>query len=246
MCGRFSLQTPVPDLAELFDAEADSVEGRPARFNVAPTDDVLILRPREHRRQLAGVRWGLVPNWADAPGDLPLMINARAETLEVKRAFRDLIPERRCAILADGFFEWRQEHGVKQPYFVRRRDGAPMAMAGLWDTWRDRDSRVESCTIITTTANDLLEPLHDRMPVILDNPGAQLWLEWTIGARTLDPLVPCASETLEVVPVGTRVNRVAYDDPDCVRAIDDAVQTSAGWTSRPRVGEAPEAQLGFF
>jgi len=246
MCGRFSLQTPVPDLAELFDADADSVEATTSRFNVAPTDDVVIVRPGAHRRQLAAVRWGLIPNWVIAPGDVPPMINARAETLEVKRAFRDLIPERRCAILADGFFEWRREHGVSQPYFVRRRDGAPMALAGLWDTWVGPDDVVESCSIVTAESNSLLGPLHDRMPVILDERGERLWLEPAIGPRTLDSLVPCSSGLLEVIPVSTRVNHVAFDDPGCIEAIDDSIQTSEAWTGRPNVGEAPESQLRLF
>lgn len=246
MCGRFSLQTPVPDLAELFEADARSVQARDARFNIAPTEDVLIVRPSDEGRRLAGVRWGLIPNWAKAPGDLPLMINARAETLEIKPAFRDLIPDRRCAVLADGFFEWRKERGLKQPYFVRRRDRMPLAFAGLWDRWRGPEGPIESCSIVTTEANHLLEPLHHRMPVILDEPGQQLWLGSEISADTLDPLVPCEDDLLEVIPVSTRVNGIALDDSDCVEPIGATIRVSKAWADRPPVGDAPESQLGLF
>ena len=190
MCGRFSLQTPVPDLAELFEADPSRLGEWSPRYNMAPTDEVIALRRRAEGRELVPLRWGLIPNWAEDPGSLPLMINARSESLETRRAFRDLILDRRCAVLADGFYEWRTEGGVKQPYFVRRRDGTPMALAGLWDIWRGPDGPVGSCTIVTTDANDLLEPLHDRMPVILEGEGAQMWLDLDISELTMEPLKP--------------------------------------------------------
>ena len=246
MCGRFSLQTPVPDLAELFDADASGVGERAARYNVAPTDEVITVRADARGRRLVPVRWGLIPNWAEDPGALPLMINARAESIETRRAFRDLVLDRRCAVLADGFYEWRTEGGAKQPYFVRRRDGVPMALAGLWDVWRGPRGAIRSCTIITTRANALLEPLHDRMPVILDRPGSQLWLDSDMSSRTLDPLVPHDAAALEVVAVRRRVSRVAVDDPSCTEPIDAPIREAAGWRQRPPPGDAPPDQLGLF
>lgn len=246
MCGRFSLQTPVPDLAELFEADPAELAEWSARHNVAPTDDVIALRRGGSGRELVPLRWGLIPNWAADPGSLPLMINARAESIETRRAFRDLILDRRCAVLADGFYEWRTEGGVKQPYFVRRRDGRPMALAGLWDLWRGPDGPVGSCTIVTTDANPLLEPLHGRMPVILEDAGAQMWLDLDISERTLEPLKPFDAQALEVFAVSRRVNRVALDDPSCSEPLDAPIRSAAGWGRRPRPGAAPPDQLGLF
>ncbi len=249
MCGRFSLQTPVPELADLFEADASRLAAWSARYNVAPTDEVIALRRRDGTdggRELAPLRWGLIPNWAEDPADLPLMINARSESLETRRAFRDLVLDRRCAVLADGFYEWRTEGGFKQPYFVRRRDRVPMALAGLWDIWRGPDGPVASCTIVTTDANDLLRPLHDRMPVILAETGAQLWLDLDISERTMEPLGPFDPEALEVFAVSRRVNRVATDDPGCTEPVSAPIRRSAGWRERPPVGDAPLDQLGLF
>ena len=246
MCGRFSLQTPVPDLAELFEADPSRLGEWSPRYNMAPTDEVIALRRRAEGRELVPLRWGLIPNWAEDPGSLPLMINARSESLETRRAFRDLILDRRCAVLADGFYEWRTEGGVKQPYFVRRRDGTPMALAGLWDIWRGPDGPVGSCTIVTTDANDLLEPLHDRMPVILEGEGAQMWLDLDISELTMEPLKPFDAEALEVFAVSGRVNRVAVDGPACTEPLDAPIRGAEGWGRRPRPGEAPPDQLGLF
>lgn len=246
MCGRFSLKTPVPDLAQLFEAEATGLEDWPARFNVAPTDDVVVLRTAPGLRELTPIRWGLIPSWAQDPSTLPLMINARAESIEVRRAFRDLLPERRCAVLADGFFEWRKEHGQKQPYFVRHRDSSPMCFAGLWDVWEGPDGPVPSCTIVTTDANELLDPLHDRMPVILDDESGQMWLATELSEHTTDVLKAAPAERFEVYPVDRRVNRVIADDPDCIEPIGDRLRDREGWADRPQEGDAPETQLGFF
>ncbi len=246
MCGRFSLQTPVPDLAELFEADPSRLSEWSARYNVAPTDEVIAVRRGAGGRELVPLRWGLIPNWAEVPGSLPLMINARSESLETRRAFRDLILDRRCAVLADGFYEWRTEGGVKQPYFVRRRDGRPMALAGLWDTWRGAEGPVGSCTIVTTDANPLLEPLHDRMPVILEGEGTQMWLDRDISEHTMDPLKPFDTEALEVFAVSRRVNRVAVDDPACMEPLGAPIRGTEGWVRRPPPGEAPPDQLGLF
>ena len=246
MCGRFSLQTPVPDLAELFEADPSRLGDRGARFNVAPTDEVIALRRGEAGRELVSLRWGLIPHWAEDPASLPLMINARSESLETRRAFRDLVIGRRCAVLADGFYEWRKEGGLKQPYFVRRRDREPMALAGLWDVWPGPNGPIPSCTIVTTDANELLEPLHGRMPVILEGEGAQMWLDLDISERTMEPLQPFDAETLEVFAVSRRVNGVAADDAACAKPRSAPIREAAGWRERPAAGDAPPDQLGFF
>jgi len=246
MCGRFTLTTPVPDLAELFGATPASLGERTPRFNIAPTEEVVVLRSADGSRTLAGLRWGLIPRWTDDPTTLPLMINARSESIEIRRAFRDLILDHRCAVLADGFYEWRTEHGMRQPYYVRRRDGKPMALAGLWDVWHGPEGPVSSCTIVTTSANELLLPLHHRMPVVLEEADAQLWLDAEIGERTVDPLQPLTSEALEVFPVGTRVNRVVVDDPTCIAPIDQPLHELEQWKTRPSEGETPADQLGLF
>lgn len=244
MCGRYSLQTPLEQLGDIFDATvATATEG--PRYNIAPTETVATLRAETDAREIVGLRWGLVPNWSRGPADIPLIINARAESLKAKPAFRDLLAANRCAVLADGFFEWRTEHGLKQPYFVHRVDGRPLAFAAVWDSWGD----IESCAIITTEANQLLLPLHDRMPVVLTEDSIDRWLDPEDrdfeGVR--DALRPCSPGLLEAYPVTTRVNRVGEDDAECIEGLDAPIRSAERWTARPARGSAaPDDQLGLF
>ncbi len=248
MCGRFSLSTPIADLADLFDADADGLVRTPARFNLAPTETVVAVRAEGGKRRLVGLRWGLIPNWVSQPGSLPLMINARAESLGARPAFRDLLPRRRCVVPADGFYEWRTEGGRRQPYFVRARDGAPLALAAIWDAWRGEGAPIESCAIITTDANSLLRALHDRMPAIVAGDGLDAWLDPATGytgdlERSLRPFDPAR---LEVFPVSARVNRVGVDDLSCVEPLDPPIRAENEWSRRPRAGSAGPEQLGLF
>ena len=172
MCGRFVLHTPAPQLAEIFGVEqTPELHGR---FNIAPTQPVAVVRViREGAtpgsRELVNLRWGLIPPWADSPAIGNRMINARAESVAEKPAFRMAFRQRRCLVLADGFYEWRNSGGKKQPYYLGLKDGKPFAFAGLWESWTAPDGEViESCTIITTEANAAVEQVHSRMPVILD------------------------------------------------------------------------------
>lgn len=241
MCGRYSLQTPLEDLATFFDAELRTGEEGP-RYNIAPTEDVPVLRPQGDGREIIRLRWGLVPGWSRDPARVPLIINARSESLDEKPAFRDLLAAHRCAVLADGFYEWRLEAGRKQPYYIRRRDGRPIALAALWD----RHGATESCAIVTTEANRLLRPLHDRMPVSLGSPDSP-WLDPRrrdfTGLR--DVLRPCGEDLLEAFPVSPRVNRIAEDDPGCIEPLAPPIRDETGWDGRP--GPAPEPdQLGLF
>jgi len=189
------------------------------RYNIAPSQPVLVI-PNRGPRRLRPARWGLVPHWAADPAIGHRLINARAETLATRPAFRDAVALRRCLIPADGFYEWQRAGGRRtQPFYVRRRDGSPFAFAGLWDVWRAPDGeRIASCTIVTTDSNALLAPIHDRMPVILDEVAYDAWLDpRPRAAAALEGLlVPFAAAPLEAYPVSTLVNTPANDDPQCI------------------------------
>lgn len=213
MCGRFARKRESADYADLLGV--DALPGAPS-YNVAPTQPVPAVRAEGTARAAALLRWGLIPFWAkDAKSSF---INARAETLADKPAFRAAFQKRRCLIPADGYYEWRAADGVKQPYYFRRRDDRPFAFAGLWDRWRGPDGPVESCTIITTAANSLSRPIHDRMPVLLTPPAFDLWLDPEIDdARALQELLqPFPSDELLCHPVRTLVNSPRNDRPACI------------------------------
>ncbi len=219
MCGRYFLTAPGEVLAELF--ELDEKPPIKPRYNIAPTQEVAIVRARPAGgRELAFVHWGLVPHWAKERGIGNRMINARAETLAEKPAFRDSFKRHRCLIPADGFYEWQKVGAAKQPWLVRRRDGAPFAFAGLWSRWRDPagPESLDSTAIVTTNANPLVAPIHDRMPVILPPESWASWLDPGSHDRVrLDPLlIPFDPAAMEAFPVSRRVNRPANDDPACL------------------------------
>ena len=222
MCGRFTLRTPIRDVADLFDLlPGDMAEAlaEPPRYNIAPTQEILAVRHRRDApgRELVRLRWGLVPSWADAPGG-NLLINARAESVASKPAFRDALRKRRCLIPADGFYEWRRKDRAKQPYYIRRKDERPFAFAGLWEHWRRGEQSIDSCTIITTEANALVRPLHDRMPAILDVEAFERWLDPAASDpdRLLPLVEPYAAERMTAFPVAAAVNRAGFEDPQCI------------------------------
>jgi putative SOS response-associated peptidase YedK len=198
------------------------------RYNIAPTQDIVTIRsdPATGRRYAGMLRWGLVPSWSKTLASGVPMINARSETLAEKPAFRSAFRSRRCLIPADGFYEWQQSasgaKGKKQPFYIHRTDRQPFAFAGLWEKWRDSASEltIESCTIVTTTANRALSDLHDRMPVILAPGDYAQWLHPAVGdpAGLQHLLSPCGDDELVAEPVSTHVNRVANDDPHCIEA----------------------------
>lgn len=234
MCGRYTSTSAPADLAKAFAVDDVKVDELPVRYNVAPTQDVYAVaerRPKEAgekvRRQLGAFRWGLVPSWAKDPAVGNKMINARAEGIATKAAYKKALVRRRCIIPADAFYEWqvRSAPGRKNsklPYVIRHRDGSPLAFAGLWEFWRppgDPDAEpIRSCVIITTEANELLAPVHNRMPVILPPDAWDKWLDPTVddvtGLRRL--LVPAPAEDFEAFPVSTLVNDVAHEGPDLV------------------------------
>lgn len=203
MCGRFAFYSPAEATAALFGASG-SVDLQ-ARYNIAPTQMVAAVRGDANDREMVALRWGLVPFWAKDPAIGNRMINARAETVAEKPAFRAAYRRRRCLVLADGFYEWHTEGGVKIPYFISLASDEPFAFAGLWEQWQSKDGEesLQTSTIITTQANEFLSSLHHRMPVILNPERAEQWLAGD------DDIVPNATDEaprLRAWPVDRRVN----------------------------------------
>lgn len=231
MCGRYTSTSTMKDLAAIFDAEEVRADPLPPRYNVAPTLDVYAVAIRAGHRALGTFRWGLVPSWAKDAAIGNRMINARTDGIETKPAYRAALSRRRCIIPADYFYEWQRRTGSdgrpagKLPYAIHRRDGEPMAFAGLWEVWRDRDNPdtapLKTCVIITTEANELMAPIHDRMPVVLGRDSWAVWLDPATeasDARRL--LVPAPPDWFEVFPVSSRVNNVKNDGPDLLDPLE--------------------------
>ncbi len=225
MCGRFVQALDPQEYADHFGATEVFSEALRPSYNVAPTRQIYAVASADGQRQLGVFRWGLVPHWAQDPGVGSRLINARAETLAEKPAFRDSFRRRRCIIPADGFYEWeRRETGGKLPHYLFAPDARPLALAGLWSSWRDPDTeeRLTTCTIVTTTPNELVRAIHDRMPVILD---AEYWERW------LDPevddadelgsmLMPAAAGALAEYPVSSLINSTRNDFLECVSPLE--------------------------
>lgn len=214
----------------------DDFDARP-RYNIAPTQRVAVARPTATGREIVGLQWGLVPAWAKARDLSAGLINARSETVSEKPSFRHAFRSRRCLVPADGFYEWKAEGNVKQPYRMTLGNGGGFAFAAIWERW-DRDAvgaPLETFAIVTTTANALLQPIHHRMPVILDDADHDTWLDTSLPtADILALLRPFPAERMVVRRAGTRVNSVANDSPDCM-----AEDASPPPPARPR-------QLGLF
>ena len=217
MCGRYSLISDLRELARQYEFDGD-IDAFDKRYNIAPTQEVLTVVGGETRR--AGfMRWGLIPHWAKDPKIGRRMINARAETVAEKPAFRDALRRRRCLVLADGFYEWQKSGGTKRPMRVAMRSGQPFAFAGLWSVWKDPEgNRIPSCTIITTSANNMLRPIYHRMPAILPRDAEDLWLDENVDdpAVLSSVLTPYSDDALEVHAVSPLVNSVANEGPDLI------------------------------
>jgi putative SOS response-associated peptidase YedK len=222
MCGRFTFTQLDETVANLFGLA--QVPQLPPRYNIAPTQPaptVLQTSPNSPR-EFRLLYWGLIPSWAKDAKISSKLINARAETVTEKPAFRSAFKKRRCLILADGFYEWQQQDGKKQPFYFRLQEGKPFAFAGLWEHWDNPEGEsIDSCTIITTEANDVLRPIHDRMPVILEPENYDQWLDPQLQkAELIQPLLrPYPTEEMTVSPVSTKVNNPKNDSPDCIKAI---------------------------
>jgi len=242
MCGRFALKIPVQTLMALFDFIPTTATV--PRYNIAPSQPVLIVRQEMSKRKGLLVRWGLVPSWAKDPAIGNRMINTRSETIASKPAFRDAYRYRRCLIPADGFYEWRKQGKQKQPYFIYRVDKQPLGLAGLWEHWQDaHGNELETCTILTTSANETIKPLHERMPVIVETEGWQSWLNPDTPAELLEGLLrPGAEGILETHPVDSRMNRPDVDDAKCLEPLASPNMGDAGLFGIP-VGPRAEASM---
>ncbi len=231
MCGRFTQERPASELAEIFGAEP-LVDDPGGHYNVAPTDEGLVVVQRGERRAVTAYRWGLIPHWAKDAKVGSRMFNARAETITTSPAFRDPFARKRCLVPVDSFYEWKREGTVRQPYRVVRRDGRPLALAGLWAGWRepDTDTVRRTFTIVTTTPNDALADLHDRMPVVIDEAAWDRWLDPTPAdtSELLGLLGPNDGLDLEVYPVVRSVNDVRRDGPELIVPLGEAVQPTVG------------------
>ena len=222
MCGRFaffckgqfgyeSLQLPEPPPFE--------------RYNIAPSQDILAMRtaPETGRSEWVLLRWGLVLFWSKEPGGKRPLINAQAEGIAAKPSFRGPVRNRRCIVPASGFYEWRRQGTGKQPYFVRPAEDEVFALAGIWDHWEGKQGEViESVAIITTSANELMQPIHDRMPVILEEEDVAEWIApETKLEKALAMLKPCSSARMVVYPVSSLVNNARHDGPECVARVNE-------------------------
>ncbi len=221
MCGRYSLTTTPEALRQLFNF--DNMPNLAPRYNIAPTQDVPVIRPAGrggedvNGRGLAMMRWGLVPSWSKEIGRSAPMINARAETVAEKPSFCAAFQSRKCLVPADGFYEWRLENGKKQPFRIGMNGGAPFAFAGLWERWASPEGdEINSVAIVTTEANEKLRPIHARMPVILDPNDYDQWLGETTETTAQTLLRPYPPGDMAFYRVGLRVNSVRHDDIECI------------------------------
>jgi putative SOS response-associated peptidase YedK len=241
MCGRYAITSAPEAIRRLF-GYADQ-PNFPPRYNVAPTQPIPVVRLVEGQRRFALVRWGLLPSWVKDPKTFTLLINARGESVCDKPAFRAAMRRRRCLIPADGFYEWKRAGARKQPYYVHLKAGGPLAFAGLWETWMGPNGEeLESAAIVTTNANALLAPIHDRMPVVLEPQAFDLWLDCeNVDAETAAALIaPARAGLLAVYPVSTAVNRVANDDASLIAPAEE-IRAEAAPEIPPRPKKAAAA-----
>lgn len=226
MCGRYNI---IPDARawvaafDLPDSFGTVISAMSPNYNIAPTQDVPIVRnnPETQRRELVFAHWGLIPFWAKDSKIGYRMINARAETVAVKPAFRAAFRKRRCLVPVNGFYEWKKSDSIQQPYLIRLKNPLPFAFAGLWESWHDpHDDRIlQSCTIIVTEANQFMTRIHDRMPVILSYDDYARWLD-PLGENRISLLKPCPDDWLDAYPVGTYVNNPRNNNSQCIERIE--------------------------
>ena len=237
MCGRYTLSVPLSNLVDTFDIEPPDFE-YPPRFNIAPTQDAPVIAQDRAGRRIGVLRWGLIPPWAKDVALGSRLINARAETVSQKPAFRRAFRSRRCLVPADGFFEWKRVEedgvgkGIKVPYWIHRADRTPFLMAGLWERWEPGEgSPVFSFTILTTEAAPAIREIHARMPVILPGEAHEAWLNADTPPEGLLPLLRPSSEDLQAHPVSTLVNSPRNDLPECIDPINLPRRSGSGPSS---------------
>lgn len=219
MCGRFTLTVDIEDLQEAFPGVDFSFYLKPS-YNIAPSHNVLAITNTEPKKAKQ-YHWGLIPSWAKDKKIAYKMINARAETLAEKPSFKNPYRKKRCLIFSDGYFEWKKEAKDKVPIYIRMKSGKPFTFAGLWETWKQGDQPViNSCTIITTEANESLKDVHHRMPVILKNSDYDQWLDSSLQDPEIlnSLLTPYDNEEMEYYPISTFVNSPKNNSPKCIEA----------------------------
>lgn len=219
MCGRFTLSQSAEAIASVF--QLNQVPTLEPRYNIAPTQPVATVLQSANERQFQLLRWGLIPAWAKDATMGSRLINARAETVAEKPSFRSAFRHRRCLVIADGFYEWRRQDGKKQPFYFRMQNQQSFAFAGLWEHWQDpKGEAIDSCTILTTEANELLQQIHERMPVILNPKDYDMWLDPTVQIEQLQPLLqPYSSTAMTSYPVSTKVNKPTNDTPELINSL---------------------------
>ena len=219
MCGRFTLSQSAEAIASVF--QLNQVPTIEPRYNIAPTQPVATVLQSANERQFQLLRWGLIPAWAKDATMGSRLINARAETVAEKPSFRSAFRHRRCLVIADGFYEWRRQDGKKQPFYFRMQNQQPFAFAGLWEHWQDpKGEAINSCTILTTEANELLQQIHERMPVILNPKDYDMWLDPTMQIEQLQQLLqPYSSAVMTSYPVSTKVNKPTNDTPELINSL---------------------------
>lgn len=232
MCGRFTQTRAWSELVQLYDiTESPSPSNFQPRYNIAPTQDIAVVRPTTDARKTGGserelvmIRWGLVPFWAKDVSIGAKMINARAESVRTKPAFREAFRRRRCLIVADGFYEWQKtDEKRKQPYYITRAGGQPFALAGLWEEWAPPGGQqLDTCTIVTTAAGEDIAWIHDRMPVMLEPAQFGTWLDTSAPPDAAEALLQPGAGPLTAYPVSTRVGSVRNDDPQCIAPLPAA------------------------
>ena len=230
MCGRFTQERPASELAEIFGAEP-LVDDPGGHYNVAPTDEALVVVQRDDRRAVTAYRWGLIPHWATAAKVGSRMINARAETLTASPAFRDAFVRKRCLVPVDSFYEWKRDGKTKRPFKIHLADEPIMSLAGVWDTWRPGSKHERSSfSILTTAANAFMREIHDRMPVILGRADEEEWLDPEVHEQSVLQRMfkPCPSEWLTAVEVSPLVNSAKNNSPEVLEpaSADEAARTS--------------------
>jgi putative SOS response-associated peptidase YedK len=250
MCGRYSITLPPEAFRSLF-AYVEQ-PNFPPRFNVAPTQPVPIVHADGHDRHFRLVRWGFLPGWVKDPKEFPLVINARGETLTEKPAFRNAFKRRRCIFVADGFYEWQRQGKTKAPFLIRMRDGGPMPLAGIWETYHDPSGgEIDTAAIVTTAASTGLTRIHERMPVILGREEIARWLDndERHAPEAFGLVRACPDGWLDLVPISSRVNSVANDDPDVQAPLSSPVAESVlqedPTAARPRLNDE-DAQGRLF
>lgn len=219
MCGRFTLHTPESRIREAFNIEQTAPLGLKPRYNIAPSQQIPIIRDTETGHVMVMARWGLVPHWSKEPKTKYSTINARIESVAEKPAYRTPFKRQRCLIPADGFYEWKEINGDKIPHHIRMQNGDVFALAGLWDRWEGEGERLESCSIIVMPANEVMKLLHERMPAIIAPAHYDLWLDPRVTDKSeiMTYLNSAPSSQLVTYPISPWVNSPKHDDARCIQ-----------------------------